>query len=310
MQMLYDPLRAWICTAAGLGIFTAVMIHALWKNRSAGWEKGAASLLPAAAGLVLAKAGYVLLQTGEMASVFHWCFTMGLVGMLAGTFCAARITREKTGLLLDRTAPALGVAMAAARLSQRWLGEVGAGPWLEENSILGVPFLMLRNQWDETLTALFIPEALMGLAAAGVAWMLLKGRKSHSAEKTAGEASGAMVLLLTIPQILLEQFRTGHYMHWRMVRAEQVLCALAALAVILFFNARSRETSRENACTAFLPSVIYLLLCAAIILIQFVLDGKLMELPETVCWGGYLLSIAGMLICGMVSVTRESRSIR
>ena len=310
MQMLYDPLRAWICTAAGLGIFTAAMIHALWKNRSAVWKKGAASLLPVAFGLGLAKAGYTLLQTGEVTSVFHWCFTLGLVGMLAGTCCTAWITKEKTGLLMDRTAPALGLAMAGARLSQRWLGEVGAGPWLEENSIFRGSFLILRNQWDEMLAAIFIPEALAALAAAGIAGVLLKGRKNHSDETTAGYVSGVTVLLLTIPQILLEQFRTGHYMHWRMVRAEQVLCALAALSVILFFSIRRWKTCREYAGGTILPIIIYLLFCMAIILIQFVLDGKLLELPEMVCWGVYVLSIAGMLICGMASARHGSRIIR
>ena len=310
IPMENNPAAAWICALAGIVLHGAALARSLGKRGRLSPKTAAVLLLPGLLGLLSARGGFELLGWDTEYASFRWCYTTGLLGLAAGTALAARAAGAKILPALDETAAAACLCMAAARLSQRWLGEVGAGPWLEENSIFRGSFLILRNQWDEMLAAIFIPEALAALAAAGIAGVLLKGRKNHSDETTAGYVSGVTVLLLTIPQILLEQFRTGHYMHWRMVRAEQVLCALAALSVILFFSIRRWKTCREYAGGTILPIIIYLLFCMAIILIQFVLDGKLLELPEMVCWGVYVLSIAGMLICGMASARHGSRIIR
>ena len=147
MPMLQEPAFAWICAAAGLLIHMAFLFRALRKE-STGRKETALLVLPVPAALALgfARGGYALLQAEESATSFAWCFTAGLYGLLLGTALAARVAKAGTWRLLDRTAPAACLAMACARLGQRWLGETGFGPWLEEDSFWSGTFLALRTE--------------------------------------------------------------------------------------------------------------------------------------------------------------------
>lgn len=299
MRMLEEPLHAGLFAGAGLLLYTGMLMRETGGYRTASGKGKLAFFLPALLAVLLAKIGYVVLQPAEPFSSFRWCFTTGLAGLLLGTAAWAWMNGERAGLLLDRMAAATGLAMAFARFSQRWLGEVGAGPWIEGGILRRMPFLLLVNDWDETLLAIFVPEALLGILAAAVVW--LRRARGRRGPREGCEAA-LTIVLLTIPQIFLEQFRSGHYMHWRMVRAEQVLCALAAGAVIVYFSLWGREKGRALPFRRVAPGAVYLLLCGLVVLVQFILDGKLLAVPETACWVIYVMSVLGMLLCALHAI--------
>ena len=294
MPLLYSDAAAWGCVLAGLALHAVALAPAFRKS---GKRFAFLLPLPGLCALLLARFGYLLLQSQEELSLFRWCFTLGLAGLVLGTLLAARLLRTPALPVLDSSAWGLCAAMALARFSQRWLGEVGTGPYLDEGTLLCRPPFILLNEWEEPLLALFLLEALC--AALAVIPVLLSAR--HAAP---GTVAARALFLLLIPQILLEQFRTGHYMRWRMLRLEQVVCAVFGLIVLVLLCREARKSRGFSPAAAWLPVPLYLLAVGVIVVIQFVLDGKLFELPEAVSWCIYVLAVAGMLGIGLVAARR------
>ena len=148
----------------------------------------------------------------------------------------------------------------------------------------------MLNDWDEPVLAIWMIETgICLLAAAAAAWLSRrKGRRPGSA------FAGATCLMMTL-QILAEQFRSGAYLRFMMMRLEQVLyLAWALAAVFLAEKRRARRLGRKG--PGAYPGVFALLaLAAGIALCQFMLDGKLLpEWPKAVGWTLYGLMIAGM----------------
>ena len=300
MQMIHNPAAVWICVIFGLAVHALVMNELLRDAQESGHRR-AAAVLPALLGLVCAKVGYLLLQGAGTPSAFRWCFTTGIVGMLLGTGLAARMTGMDTIRVQDRAAPALCAAAALARLSQRWLGEVGAGPWLEEGSFFCRAPFALVNDWGEAVLAIYLPEALAALIGSVLCLRResAAGRKGIPSEPPGGSIAVAAAFL-TVPQILLEQLRSGHFMHWRMMRAEQAVCALTALAVLLYVFVKREGGFRAGLRSAAGPAAAFLGCCILIAVTQFVLDGKLFFLPVPVCWTVYVLADLIMLWITMI----------
>ena len=301
MPILYMPECMWICVAVGMLAHGVFLFRGITDRPMLKRWFGLPLLLPAGGGLALARLGYLLLQPGENMSTFHWCFTTGLYGMILGTAVSAWMIGMPARQLLDRTAPGLCLAMAAARLGQRWLGEVGFGPWLEEDSWMSRSHLAMRNEWGEAVTGIFWMEAFTALMAALAAlWVLRKMRawKIPSDPRTdpmTGSGAALSVSLLVIPQIFWEQLRTGHCMYWWMVRSEQILCAIPVLLALVFLCQSYRREIRTTLAEAWWPLGMFVLLAAVIVVTEFVLDGKWMTWPEPVCWLVYLAAIIGLL---------------
>ena len=305
MRMLQEPVCAWICAAAGLLIHMAFLLRAL-QAEGAGRKRAAllALPLPAALALGFARGGYALLQAEESATSFAWCFTAGLCGLLLGTALVARPAKTGAWRLLDRTAPGACLATACARLGQRWLGETGFGPWLEEDSFWSGTFLALRTEYDEPVLGIFWAEAGTALLAAVFAFLWLR---RYSGKRPAGNTAAVSAAILVIPQIVWEQLRTGQCMFWRMVRTEQVLCAALAWAAILFLCGARRETKAVSAARAWGPAAAFLAPAGLIVTVQFVLDGKWMTWPEPVCWTVYALSAAALAALAVISALPAGR---
>ncbi len=284
MRMEYNEAMVWVCALAGLGLYTAFMAGALRRTGRRGLREWLGLLLPPLCALLLSRGGYALLQGTDIPVRFPWCYTTGLWGLMGGTWILARVTGRRPAGLLDAGAPGLGAAMALGRIGQRWLEETGAGPFLEEGSPLNRGFLVLINEWEEPVLALFEWEALGALLAALLTWLMFRKRRAP------GARAAFALCALSVVQILAEQFRTGQYLQWRMVRLEQVLCALGALAGLVYLCARCRKGGMR-----FLPVLLFLVMAGANIAAQFILDGKLAEWPENAAWTLLTLSVAGLL---------------
>ena len=159
---------------------------------------------------------------------------------------------------------------------------------MEPDGLLArLPFF-LKDAWQEPLLAVFLLEALAAAAALGLTCALARR------DAAPGVRVSRALTLLTVPQILLEQFRNGWYLRWRMLRVEQVFCALLALVVLWTLCARLKAagTSAGRACW---PIPVFLALAIGVAALQFALDGKLIVLPAAVCWTLYALALLGMI---------------
>jgi len=301
MTLEMHEAAAWLCFAAGALIHAGMLGRSLKKaggiGNGAAW-KWALLLLPAAMGLGLARGGFEVLQPGDSFSSFRWCYTLGLAGMAAGTALAARLCGADALRALDETAPGLCLAMAFARGAQRWLGEAGIGPILEENNLL-----TMVNDWEEPVLATWAVEALACLAAAAIVWAA--GKRKPRAR---GGSFLLAVFFLLIPQILTEQFRSGAYLRYEMMRLEQALFAIFTLAGILAMCVRTARGKRAGFWKTWWPGIAFVACCGAVAVIQFMLDGKLMECPAAICWTMYALTVAGMLAIAVFSVRRADHA--
>lgn len=271
---------------------------AIQQSRRLSGRTRVLSVIPSACAVLLSRAGYELLQDSGMKGDFRWCFTLGLAGLLLGTCLTARLTGHEISRVSDRLAPVMCLCMAVARLSQRWLGITGAGPVMQE----GFP-LVLMNEWGEPLLALFLAEALAALlGAAATRLPEITGKTSAPWTPT---ARGLTFLL--IPQILLEQLRTGQTMRWGMVRAEQPLCALFAFVVLLLLS-RQLRIRGKSLLSSWTSAGVFLLLTGGVVWIEFVLDGKAAELPEPVAWSVFSVIILAMMAVILINCGRLDRS--
>ena len=288
---------AWICVAAG-ALLQALLLGAALRRR--GLLRAANCwilLLPAALGLGLARGGFEALQAGDRFSDFRWCYTLGLAGMACGTALAARIAGGKPMDLLDENAFGICLAMAFARGAQRWMGEAGIGPILEQFHL----FTMV-NDWEEPVLATWAVEAAACLLAAGAVLAAGRRKPRHS-----GGSFWLAVFFLLIPQILIEQFRSGAYLRFEMMRLEQALFALFALAGIADLCAQVSRGAEKGRAGIWWPVPAFLACCGAIAFLQFVLDGKLAEWPAELCWALYAAMIAGMLAIAWAAVRRADQ---
>ncbi len=297
MRMEYNEFLMALFALSGMLLHSLFLLRPMvGKGRRPGVREGLALLLPPVCSLLLARGGYALLQGEEILVRFPWCFTTGLLGLLLGDYLAAKAAGYVSAELMDAGAPGLGIAMAFARMGQRWLGETGAGPFLEQDSILNQKMLILINEWDEPVLAIFLFEALYALLAGVLTWGIFRHRKGNP-----GTAAAWALCAVTIPQILLEQFRTGQYLQWRMVRLEQVVCAAAALGAVIVLCIRRRE---NEGLMRWMPAALFLALTALNAAAQFILDGKLAAWPESVGWLLFVLSVAGLLAVSLWAALR------
>ena len=297
MPMIYQPAAAWICVAAGIILHAGWLSVCLKRRGSKAGFHGLELLLPGVLAILCAKGGYELLQAGESYAMFRWCYTTGLVGLSIGTGLAARFRGAKVAEILDGTATAVCLAMALARLSQRWLGETGMGPILDSEG-----FWTMINDWDEPILATWLLEAGMCLLAAGTT--ILWHRRSLRA---AGGTFCGMIHFLLDPQILLEQFRSGEYMRFMMMRLEQALFALFGLGVLIWMGMRYRKAG--GGATGWAPAALYLLLAGIIALAEFLMDGKILdEFPETGAWTMFAVALVGMIVTAIWAVRRVDRA--
>ena len=288
MHIVYHAPAAWLFVLAGMAIHAVLLRRSLSRMGAAGARCRLALLLPGGCALLLAKAGYTLVPSDGMQSPFPWCFTTGLMGLTLGTWLAACWTKRSAWTALDETAAGLCGAMCLARLGQRWLGETGVGPYLEPDVLLArLPFF-LKDAWQEPLLAVFLLEALAAAAALGLTCALARR------DAVPGVKVSRALTLLTVPQILLEQFRNGWYLRWRMLRVEQVFCALLALVVLWTLCARLKAAGTSGN-RVYWPILAFLALAVGVAALQLALDGKLIVLPVAVCWMLYALALLGMI---------------
>ncbi len=297
MKLEMNPGAAWACLAVGMLLCVLPLVRSLKKAGRLCAKNAWALVLPAALGLIAARGGFELLQMGDAFSSFRWCYTAGLAGMACGTVLAARVCGADGWTALDESAPGLCLGMALARAAQRWMGEAGIGPILEKPNLLS-----MVNDWEEPVLATWAVEALACLAAAGI--VAAAGRRQP---RRRGGSFWLAVFLMLIPQILTEQFRSGAYLRFEMMRLEQARFALLTLGGILWLCGGTRRNGEDGFLRTWWPGPAFVACCGVVAALQFMLDGKLMEWPAWLCWTLYAMTIGIMLLISVYSVRRADR---
>lgn len=292
---------AFIC-----GIVMTVLFA--YRRKSGITAVGAVMLLVLSGVLAFGAAygGYTALQFMEYRSQFPYCLTTGLLGMMLGAYLTERLTKMKKGTLMDAMAPAMCLTMAMARASQVNLGSVGLGWGLEEGDLLACfPFASV-NSWNEWNLNVCILEgmACLVIMVISAGWFLREKRP-------AGVAAARTLAWLMIVQILMEQLRSV-YMQWRMVRVEQVVCAIIVLLVLVrhcrvwqkeSFPYRVYTGSVVSNRSGWWPVPAFLICVLLVVAAEFALDGKI-SISNQAAWVIYAVAMVAMLLIEIIAVKR------
>ena len=227
--------------AMAAGTILCFALYALRLRASGGKAAGALITLPAAAvcGLLGARVGYVLLQLMDELGYYGvsalWrfaedaqSFVLGAVGVCAGVALCARFTGLSRGAALDAFAPAGALLAAVFRIGEHWLGSWGLGGLADKKSPLA--FFPIAVQFDagygriRTMWAVCFWAAAVAVAVMIIFLVRRKDRQGLLFDQAA--------FALLLPQVLLESLRSRG-IKWGFVRAEQVLCGILILLIVL-----------------------------------------------------------------------------
>ena len=217
-------------------------------------------------------------------------FYGGAAGLCLGVALSAR-GREPVALL-NRFAP-WGLALGAlVRFGEGFLGMLGVGPYLEEEALCFFPLAVgfsYGDDWTEWYLAVYVLEGISLLIVAAISrW----GLKEHRFLRS--------VFWCCLPQILLENLRSGSFMWFFCIRVEQLACMVAMFVILVMYGVRARN--RVPAARAFLPAAVALLCAGLFIVCEFAMEGKIPFLRFLNIGACYGLMALGQVILGVTEV--------
>ena len=237
-------------------------------------------ILGGALAVLGAKAGYLLLMLKQKGfeqaigfSAGKLSVVCGAAALCAGIALTGRFVNPRAkGLdLLDAFAPCGALLLGFIRAGEYFLPGLGVGGDLEEGHFLArVPFGM-QNEWGEWSAAVCVLEAFVALAFALV---ILLGPKR---ERFPGWTFELTAMGLALIQIHCESLLNGG-MRWGFVRAEQVLCAVIVLALML--RGCLKSSRAIPGWKRFMPLIVTALCVAALVGVEFALDKGLLWLTN------------------------------
>ncbi len=228
---------------------------------------------------------FAVMQPNALFSPYRFSFFGGAVGLLLGTALAALLLRQPLGQSMDAYAPAFALQLSLARAAEYFMGDVGLGRFTEVPWLCHPPLAMV-NEWNEWYIAVFTLEAVAAL---------LIGLLARCTEKKAlvpGHSMLRVLYWLCVTQVAWEQLRTMP-MTWGFVRAEQLLCAVASLLLLLLCVLPSKASLARK---CLFPAA-YFVLCGIVTAMEFALDGKIQMRPA-LSWTLIAASLAAMLALG------------
>ena len=285
----------WIVMAAGALLSFGLYARRL-KQRGLSpalslWGLGLGAALAAAG----AKAGYVLLKIWQKGLAPTLAFSYdklsvvcGAAALCGGIALTARIARPRAKALslLDAFAPCGALLMAFVRAGEYFLDIWGAGKTvLDDGEAWARPPFFIRKEYEggfaEWFSAVCMLSALLALAIA-VVYLLYRGKR----QRPSGWVFERVAMLLALCQIFCESLRND-CISWGFVRADQVLCAVVAAALVLRGCLKSRRDM--PGWKRFLPLIVAELCIAVIVGMEFSLDkgmlwltNKLIRVPQAV----------------------------
>ena len=312
----------WVMLAGSLAVFALYGLRCAKAVRLPALRKKAwltvllAFLFSALFGSVLARCGYALLMQEldfeydgiealsqllefEIDTVSFFC---GAAGVILGVLLANRLTRKDSVLTgMDAFAPFGALLAALFRLGESFFGSYGAGRVLPEGSPLAffpfaVKISVAGSSQDTWRWAVFALSAAFALVWAGISFFRLRGKGPT------GFSFTLTLFFLALPQVLCESFRTRGMFWGPFVHAEELLCALVLLGVMLFWILKSgNDLSFPR---RWGPVGILLLGAGLLVAVEFAIDGKYFGLPLPVC---YLIMCAVLIVIGIAGAVAAKR---
>ena len=309
----------WIMSAGAAALFALYGLRCAKAERlpslqTHAWETALLSLLFSVVfGTVLARVGYALMTPeldfendgiGALSQLLEFdfdcvSFFFGAVGVCLGVLLANRLLRKgSVAVGMDAFAPFGALLIALFRMGEYFSGTWGAGRKLGTDSLAFFPFAVKftgaggKEYW---VWAVFVLSAVFALACAALAFFRLRGRGRK------GFTFTVTLFFLCLTQILCESLR-NRGIRWLFVHAEQLLCAVVLLVLLLFWILRSGGKPAEL--RKWLPVAVFAVCVGLLVVIEFVLGGKLFELPLELCYAIMCALLAVIGVAGMSAVRR------
>lgn len=224
-------------------------------------------------------------QPGQM-------FYGGMLGALLALVIAGGQSRIR---LMEAYAPSVALMIAFARIAEGFYGQGYGEYWYEEPGIFcRWPFMAYDPYYEAWAWALFMAEAVFALVLFAV---LLK-------KKPAFPGDGMLLLfgLYACAQVVLESLRRDEFLRWGFVRVEELLSAVAILAVLILYwvkSGRGKAACKAVCMAVFLAMVVFCLL------LEFATEGRIPFLILEV-WQCYaLMAVACAVNAGCVVCMRR-----
>lgn len=305
--------------AYGLALALSAAVCLCWGSvqaRRTGLKAGTLSwfaLLALPLGVLCARLAYCLIRWGWFQQKgWSWFFRFHeggfvLYGALAGAWLAAvltaRLTRQSAARLLDAVAAPAALMIALSRLAEgladegygwdmeTWFTDSGMSlfPMEDPYGLFFFPLGHYRADWDTWYWAVYVLEALL---AVGICVVVYRSRPVRE-----GDRAALLVLLYAAGQILCESMRQDSVLRWGFVRVSQVLSAIAAAGVLLYWCLRARPGSGRAMLMSWAGTLCCMLL---VIAMEFGVEKKIVFLewmPVSACYLVMALACAGLVAC-------------
>lgn len=264
--------------------------------------------LGVALAFLLAKTLYVALMAGKVWPRYgvrsflrmdetEFSFLGGCLGMVLGMALTAKRFKIRSGLLLSAFAPAGALMAAGARAAEGFLGMQGVGKYVEIDAFARPPFAV-SNEWGEWYWAIFLLSALAALIVAAV---FAFSKKEDAIVSLRFERT---VYYLCVPQIFCESLRSMG-MRWGFVRAEQVLCAVVIVGLLVY---GCLQTHPQGFFRRFGPVLGAFVSIAAIVGVEFGLDKT--NLPPLFWYGVMVTALINFGVMEHIVTGRRLRQAR
>ena len=229
-----------------------------------------------------------------------------LLGAVAGCALAgwltARLTRQKTGSVLDAMAAPAALTIALCRFAEYLSGD-GYGLDVLDETFMRFPFAVV-NEYEEWYWAIFVLEGL---------WALMMLVILLTSRRTGGEKAKLFLILYCAAQITLEGLRRDEYLRLIFfIRVAQLLSALVIAGLMIAATVRwaKKQHNPGMGRTGIIVCWAVALLCAgAVIALEFAADGKILTWMPV--WAIYLVmalcSVAFGIAAGRMVLSRGNR---
>ncbi len=218
----------------------------------------------------------------------------GVAGTVLAVFLAAKLCGADVRKTLNAFAPAGALIAAAARFAEYFLYPTGTGMYLEQ--VLPFPLavsIVWSEDYTECVLAVFFFEGVASLAA----FVLSLVHKSEPRRLL------RTLFYLCLPQILLESLRADA-INLLFVHAEQLVCYLFVEGVLVWYAFRLGRKQFPS----WIPAIGGLAICGLIIVLEFMIDGKLLVGGSYVSmWITYPVMAAGLALLAVLEHAANRR---
>lgn len=190
-----------------------------------------------------------------------------LFGMITGVFCAAwiceKISKEKNRILLDVSACALPLVIAAERFAERLFSEFNISRELSPGTFPEGTFLAIQDT-DVSYMATYLLAAIASVILFIILVFFLTRDKKED-----GDLWILFMILCGAGGILLESLRYDHHLEFSFVRFQQVIAAIFLVIGVVLAGIRNRGVHKGFFRTAVISLPLVIGACGGI---EYALD--------------------------------------